>query len=54
MHHLALLTAPGGNFLELEDSSEFALFDDADDRVIRDRVPDGFKHIEAGGYSRHH
>ena len=54
MHHLALLTAPGANLLELEGSGELALFDDADDCVIWDQVSDGFKHIEAGGYSRLH
>ena len=45
VHRYVFLTAPDGNMLGLDDSGEPVLFDEADDRVIWDQVPNGFKHI---------
>ena len=45
VHHYVLLTAPDGNMLGLDDSGKFVLLEEADDRVIWDRAPNGFKHI---------
>ena len=47
-HHFVFLTAPDGTMLGLDDDNAFALYDDADDRVIWDRTPTGVKHVATG------
>ena len=46
--HFAFLVAPDGAMLGLDGDGAFALYDDADDRVIWDRTPEGVRHVAAG------
>ena len=47
-HHFAFLVAPDGAMLGLDDHGDFALYNDADDRVIWDRATGGMKHVATG------
>jgi hypothetical protein len=47
-HHFVFLVAPDGAMLGLGDDGNLALFQDADDRVIWDRVSDRLKHTATG------
>ena len=47
-HHFVFLIAPDGAMLGLDDSGELALYDEADDHVIWDRVSGGVKHVATG------
>ena len=47
-HHFSFLTTPDGVMLGLDDNGYLALFDDADDRVIWDRMDDGITHVATG------
>ena len=47
-HHFVFLIAPDGSMLGLDESSKLALHDEADDRVIWDRTPEGIKHGATG------
>ena len=48
MHHFVFLLAPDGTMLGLDDNDTPALFDEADDRVIWDRIAAGVKHVATG------
>lgn len=43
-----LLAAANGELLGLNDAGSFCLTDDADDRVVWDRAPGGFRHVATG------
>ena len=43
-----LLAAANGELLGLDDAGAFCLTDDADDRVVWDRAPGGFRHVATG------
>lgn len=47
-HHFNFLVTHDGSLLGLSDTRELAFFNDADDRVIWDECPEGFKHVASG------
>ncbi len=47
-HHYALLVATDGRMLGLDDEGDLVMCDDADDRVVWDRIADGVAHVATG------
>ena len=47
-HHFQFLIAPDGQMLGLNDQGMLELSEDADDRVIWDQTPAGFRHVATG------
>jgi len=43
IHHFVFLIAPDGGMLGMDDDGELALYDEANDRVMWNRVPEGVK-----------